>query len=120
MLDFDELKEKVSDFIHEKPLAFGISALILVFFVLALIVIFIQSSKPAPEEYKKEVYTSIEKPIAPSGPDIEKDYYMSRTTKSEWSEEELKEYLPENDSGLIEELNDTNNKIIDEILGAAP
>lgn len=120
MLDFDELKEKLSGFIHEKPLVFRITALIIVFFALALIIIFIQSSKPAQKEYKKEVYTSIEKPIAPSGPDIEKDYYMSRKTKEAWSKEELKEYLLENDSILIKELNDTNNKIIDEILGAAP
>ncbi len=120
MLDFEELREKVLSFIHEKPLLAGITALILVFFVLALIVIFIQSSKPAQKEYKKESFTTIEKPIEPSGPDIEKEYYLSRTTKNEWSDEELKEYLPENDSILIKELNETNNKIIEEILGATP
>ena len=51
MVDFDELKEKTSDFIREKPLLARISAIFLIFFVIALTVVFIQSKKPKAKNF---------------------------------------------------------------------
>jgi len=53
MVDFDELKEKTSDFIREKPLLARISAIFLIFFVIALTVVFIQSKKPKAKKLRK-------------------------------------------------------------------
>lgn len=120
MLDFEELKDNISTFIREKPLLARITALLLIFFLLALIIIFIQSSKPKAKEYKKTDIVLNEKPLAPAGPEVEKDYYMSRSTQETWSKAEIEEYFTEPDSSLLKELENSNDKIIDEILGAAP
>lgn len=120
MVDFDELKEKTSDFIREKPLLARISAIFLIFFVIALTVVFIQSKKPKAKNFKKPENVLTSEPMTPEYLEIEKDYYLSRKTENSWSNEEINKYFSKPDSRLIEELENSNDKIIDEITGAAP
>lgn len=117
MLDFDELKENLDSFIHSKPVLAGVSGLILFFFLAAMIIVFIQSGKPkATTQVKPETVQSFD----PMPPEIEKDYYQSRKTESVWSEEEINRWYSKPDSELMAELQAANDKIIEEITGAAP
>lgn len=120
MLDFDELKENLDSFIHSKPVLAGVSGLILFFFLAAMIIVFIQSGKPkSTTQVKPETVQSFD-PMSPEPPEIEKDYYQSRKTESVWSEEEIKRWYSKPDSELMAELQAANDKIIEEIIGAAP
>ena len=120
MLDFDELKEKVSDFFHEKPVLARISCGIIILFLMGLIVIFIQSSPPKSKiKYAKTNVILDGPPEIPQGPDIEKDYYPYRTTKEAWSDEEIDQYFTPPDYKMLKDLEKANDKIVSEITGAA-
>ena len=120
MWDFDELKEKLDSFIHENPFLAGISGLILFFFLAAMVIVFIQSGKPKPQAQAKQETLQKLSPMPPEPPEIEKDYYQSRKTENLWSDEELNQWYSEPDSDLLKELQAANDKIIEEITGAAP
>lgn len=121
MIDFDDIKEAVSDFIDEKPLLFRIALLIVIFFLIALIIIFIQSSpKKQNIPYKKDEIMLTSEPVMTDGPNIEKDYYSSRTTENVWSETQLKEWFTSPDGKLSSGLEKANDKIVSDIIGAAP
>ena len=120
MLDFDELKENVSRFIYERPLLARIAGLVLFFFIAAIIIILIQTSKPKVKEYAHTDIILDSKPFFPDGPDIEKEYYPSRTTRNSWTDEEIKQWFTETDPKMINELEKANDRIVNEITGAAP
>lgn len=120
MLDFYELKETVLDFTRKKPMLAFITVIILLFFMLAMIVLFIQSSKPKQETYEKPNIVLDATPLSPDGPELEKDYYPSRTTQSNWNNEEIKQWFTVPDKEMTEELERANDNIIKEITGAAP
>jgi hypothetical protein len=120
MLDFEDLRENISDFIEENPLLSRIAAIVLFFFMTALVIILIQTSKPKPKKYERTDIILDSKPLYPDGPDIEKDYYHSRTTKESWSDEEIKQWFTPSDPKMINELEKANDRIVNEITGAAP
>lgn len=121
MLDFDELKETVSNIIYEKPLLARITALLLLLFLAAIMILYVQSSKPKSKiQYEKNTIILDSKPLIPEEPQVAKEYYPSRNTENSWSEEEIKTYFTEPDQKLLKELELTNDRIISEITGAAP
>lgn len=120
MIDFEELKEKLFELFHKKPLSASILSIILLFFLIAMTVIYIQSSKPKQKTYKKTDIVLDSTPLLPEGPDIEKNYYPERTTKTEWTQEEIEEWFTKPDSTLLKELERANDRIVNEITGAAP
>ena len=116
----DELREKISQFTYERPLLARITLIILVFFVIAMIIIFIQSSKPKQKQYEQTNIIIDSTPLYPAGPEIEKEYYQTRKKENTWSDDEIKKWFTETDQKLINELEKSNDKIINEVIGAAP
>ena len=120
MVDFDDIKYAVSDFIHEKPVLFRISALLVLFVLAALIIIFIQSSPEKPKNYARNEIILNGSPQIPDSTKIEKDYYPSRVTENTWSGEQIKEYFTPAEGKIIKELESANDQIVSDITGAAP
>ncbi len=120
MLDFDDIKETVSTFFYEKPVLARITLIILCFFLVAMIIIFVQSSPEKQKSYEKNTIILEAAPEIPQGPQIEKDYYQTRNTQSSWTEDEIKKYYTEPDFKMLKELEIANDKIVSDITGAAP
>lgn len=120
MPDFDKFKESVLGFIRRKPILAIITAIIIFFFIVALAVLFIQSSKPKQKSYEKQDIVLDSVPLMPNGPEIEKEYYPSRTTQNKWADEDARQWLTEPGQEMTKELERSNNNIIKGITGAAP
>ena len=120
MVDFDDIKYAVSDFIQEKPVLFRITALLVLFVLTALIIIFIQSSPEKPVNSVRNDIILNGTPQIPDSTKIEKDYYPSRVTENTWSEEQVKEYFTPTEGKIIRELESTNDQIVSDMIGAAP
>lgn len=121
MFDFDELKEKTEYIFREKPVLFWVTVLILIFFLFALIILFIQTApekiQPVPEI---ETVQLKNEPFTPDEPQIEKDYYLSRKKETNWDKTEAEQYFSEPDEKMMAELEKTNDAFIREITGVAP
>lgn len=121
-MDFDNLGDTVRDFVQEKPLIATIIGIFTLLFLAALVIITIQTSKPkAPKQtVANEPFTADAKLRIPDAPDVEKDYYPSRTVKKAWSEEDVKPWFTVPDGETMKNLEKANDAIASDILGAAP
>ncbi|MBQ0051476.1 MAG: hypothetical protein KBT11_05365 [Treponema sp.] len=126
MLDLDELKENfgdfsLSDFIQEKPAVFAAICGGIFLFLAALVILLIQTSPEKKVEYSNPEHLEADAPILiPDAPQIEKDYFPSRVTENQWSKEEVDKWFTYPDETVMEDLEKTNNKIVKDILEAAP
>lgn len=119
-LDFYEIKENISDYVQEKPHVFLIILLIILLFLAGLVVLFIQSSPKKPEVQTVEKFEADAAIISPDEPIIEKDYYPFRTTENKWNDEDLNNWFTYPDGKSMSQLESVNDKIVDDIIGAAP
>lgn len=125
---FKNVKEKTISLFH-KLVEFcinntKIAILSLLFFLLVLIVILLIStsnSKAKNEEdiIKNELILSQEL-LIPQGPEIQREYNLSRQTDEKWTEEEADKWFTSPSQKDIDNLNKANENIISEVLGAAP
>ena len=58
--------------------------------------------------------------LVPDGPEIHRDYNISRQTKDKWDDEQTEEWFTIPTQKDIESLEKANDNIINEITGAAP
>lgn len=125
MIDFSGIKDALDDFspnefARKKPLVFASICLLIVLFIAGLIVLLIQTS---PQKHKTELPEHFEADasvLIPDAPDIEKDYYPSRITENQWSKDEVDKWFTYPDEDAMKNLSDSNDKIVKDILEAAP
>ena len=121
MPDFDEIKESISDFAHENPILLSVIVLIIFLFFAGLIILMIQTTPEKKVEVQAvEPFTADSPVLIPDSPDIEKEYYPNRITENQWSKEEINSWFTFPEDEAMKELENANDKIIDEITGAAP
>lgn len=119
----ENIKEKAEEFFEEnKKMALIIAGLSFVILVCLILLIISIGSEKDKKNNSLEVEQLIlsENLLIPDGPSIPRDYNISRTTKNEWSEEEVNEWFTNPSSKEIESLSKTNDNMIKEIIGAAP
>ena len=120
-MDFEEIKDTFSDFAHEKPLLLAVISIIVVLFFAALVVLMIQTAPEKNEILKEpEPFTADSPVLIPDPPDIEKEYYPSRITENQWSKDEVKKWFTFPEDDTMKELEKANDKIVNDILDAAP
>jgi len=120
-MDFIDIKDGISDFAHEKPVLFTVIILIVFLFLAGIVILMIQTSPREKTPYKSpDVFTQDASEMIPDPPDIEKEYYPSRITENQWSQKEVKQWFTYPDENSMAELEGANNKIVDDITGAAP
>ncbi|MBP3606830.1 MAG: hypothetical protein J6J11_00755 [Treponema sp.] len=120
-MDFDDIKIKFRTFIHEKTLLSFVLGILLAFFLIAMIIIYIQSSPKQSKLVNKQENIILDSEIMiPNLPNVEKDYYPSRITKNKWTKEEVEEWLTVPNQENLKQIENSNDKIIKELIGVAP
>ena len=121
MFDFDDLKDSISDFTQKKPLLVAIICIVVFLFFAGLIILMIQTTPVKKTEFKEaEPFTQDAPVLIPDSPDIEKEYYPNRITENQWSQEEINKWFTYPEEETMKELEKANDKIVDDITGAAP
>lgn len=120
----DSLSEKLSELMEtNKKLVFLLAGLIFAV-LLCLILLVIAISKSDKEKDTKSIpqteILEVEEAVIPDGPKLPKDYNISRPAKDKWSDEEAEEWFTIPGENEVESLSFSNDKIVKDILEAAP
>jgi len=111
--------EKAKEFVLEnKMMSACIAALILVI-IIAIILLCAALKKPEEVKYTRPVVLTEEMLIPPS-PAVPDGYNASRITKEAWSNEEAEAWFTVPGTKELDDLSKANDRIINEITGAAP
>lgn len=124
MIDFEEYIEKIRDLIEEnrKIVIISCAGLLFVFVILAFFVVRSDmNSRTAKRNRIEETKLVIDQPLMiPEGPIVPSGYITNRKTEKNWSDEEVENWFTLPDSEEVEKLGKANDRIINEIIGAAP
>lgn len=120
----DSLSEKLSELMEtNKKLVFLFAGLIFAV-LLCLILLVIALSKSDKEKDTKSIpqteILEVEEAVIPDGPKLPKDYNISRPAKDKWTDEEAEEWFTIPGENEVESLSFSNDKIVKDILEAAP
>lgn len=122
----DDIKEKITDFIHKNPRITVTIVAIIVFLALSAIVVGIVQGVSTPKTYKSvvipvdESFKLNDELLPPQDKPLTEDYYFSRETKDRWTSQDFEQWFKEPDEDTIKDLKDANDNIIEKITGAAP
>lgn len=116
------LSDKVTSFYEEnKKISFIILGLIL---VILICLIFLVATSEKDKKKQKDLPGSnlqlTESLIIPNGPELPRDYNISRKTKDKWTEEEAEPWFTVPTEKEINSLSNSNENMVNEIIGAAP
>ena len=115
------LVEKIREFYEEnKMLSYILAALVILLLLCIILLIALTGKKKEPAIVPGTVLELNEPLAIPDGPELPKDYTFSRKTKEKWTEEEAQVWFTEPSQKDIDSLSKSNDKMINEITGAAP
>ncbi len=115
------LIEKLREFYEEnKMLSYIIAGLVALLILCIILLIVLTGKKKEPEVIPGTVLELTEPLSIPDGPELPKDYTVSRTPKEKWSEEDAQEWFTVPSQKEIDSLSKSNDNLINEITGAAP
>ena len=122
MIDFSEVVENVKDFYREKTLPAILISIVVVLFFLALIIFIVQgfnghNKQPSVTDTPLVPDNEL---ILPDGPSIPDGYALTRDPKEKSTKEESQEYFTKPDEQELKNLEYSNDKLIEDILGATP
>lgn len=114
------LYKKVSEFCKENTKVVLIVAILVLAIFVCIIILNanLKKSKTKPEEKQEIVLT--EDLVIPDGPNLPEDYNIARKNKEKWDEKEAKQWFSVPSQNEIDDLEKSNDKMIDEIIGVAP
>ena len=123
MIDISYYIEEMRDFLTENRKRTIIICALLIFMALSAVILLMQAMPPAKKkkaqtEQKKLVLT--EELMPPLGPEVPDGYVTSREPKAKWTEEEAAEWFTVPDEIELKKLGDANDRIVNDITGAAP
>ena len=124
---FENLKEKIvslyeliRDYCSEnKRNAILIGSLLVLLLILLILLICIPKKKKTDAVQEKPVVLT-ETLLIPDGPELQRDYNISRKTQEKWDEEQADEWFEKPTERDIESLEKANDNLILNITGAAP
>lgn len=117
----NSLKDRIIELVSEnKKVAIIIAALTGVILLCIILLLCTIEKKDDNNGVIKQELILTENLIIPNGPDIPEDYNLSRQTQEKWTEEEATMWFTVPGIKEIETLSKTNDKIVKEIIGAAP
>lgn len=120
MIDIKETVEKLQDFLEEnRQKSLIVCGLLLFICLLALLGIAKGSSKSKKTEAEQKFVLEHEL-LVPAGPEIPDGYVTTRKTEKVWSEEEIQKWFTLPDETEVQKLADSNDRIVQDIIGAAP
>lgn len=119
---FSSVKNKIIElYFDNKKVFFLLLSLCFIIFLCIVLLIFIPKEKKESQNSTVQNHLELsEKLLIPNGPELPKDYTFSRKTKEKWTEEEAQVWFTEPSQKDIDSLSKSNDKMINEITGAAP
>lgn len=118
---FSNIKDKIVTWINEnRKLAIILSSLITLMIICIILIAVISGNKKETKKTYEEVLQLSQPLVIPDGPELPRDYTISRETKENWTEEEGQEWFTTPTDKDIRGLEKANNNKINDILGAAP
>lgn len=119
---FSSVKNKIMElYFDNKKVFFLLLSLCFIIFLCIVLLIFIPKEKKESQNSTIQNHLELsEKLLIPNGPELPKDYTFSRKTKEKWTEEEAQVWFTEPSQKDIDSLSKSNDKMINEITGAAP
>lgn len=119
---FLNIKEKAIRLYNENRKVALIIGLLFVVILLCLILLIcmIPGSKKTNKEPEKQPLILTETLQIPNGPEMPDSYNISRKTEPKWSDEEAEPWFTVPAEKEINSLSQSNSKMINELLGAAP
>jgi len=121
--------ERIKDFVENlmeenRQLALILAGLVGLLFIFLILVVILLSN-PEKKDNKKQmpvapVVTGTEASFIPDEAKMPTDYNISRAKKSSWTKEESEEWFTIPSEKEIENLSNSNQRFVDEIIGAAP
>ena len=122
-MDFNEIFDNIKFFFADtKKKILFICGILVLMTLCALVVLTCSTNK---KESKREVseqrkINPEETLLIPSGPAVPDEYVTSRKTEESWSVEDVEKWFTVPDEGEVNKLGESNDSIVNEILGAAP
>ena len=121
----DTVSEKVSDLMEtNKTLFFALLGMIFAIVLCLILLIVVISNGKANKDKNKGLppvtVMGTETPVIPDAPKLPKDYNISRPAKDRWTKEESEEWFTVPGEKEIDSLSFSNDKIVNDILEAAP
>ena len=119
---FSSVKNKIIElYFDNKKVFFLLLSLCFIIFLCIVLLIFIPKEKKESQNSTIQNHLELsEKLLIPNGPELPKDYTFSRKTKEKWTEDEAQVWFTEPSQKDIDSLSKSNDKMINEITGAAP
>lgn len=120
---FEIVKENLQNFLRENTkITAGITILLVVLAVFAFASgIFQEKKKQEIFVFPEQIpFSTVEDFFPPKGDSLTEDYYFSREQNSTWSKDEFDRWFSVPSKENVEALGKSNEKIANEILGAAP
>ena len=119
---FSSVKNKIIElyFDNKKVFFLLVSLCFIIFLCIVLLIFMPNKKKESQNSYIENNLELSEKALIPNGPELPKDYTFSRKTKEKWTEEEAQVWFTEPSQKDIDSLSKSNDKMINEITGAAP
>lgn len=119
---FSSVKNKIMElYFDNKKVFFLLLSLCFIIFLCIVLLIFIPKEKKESQNSTIQNHLELsEKLLIPNGPELPKDYTFSRKTKEKWTEQEAQVWFTEPSQKDIDSLSKSNDKMINEITGAAP
>lgn len=119
---FSSVKNKIIElYFDNKKVFFLLLSLCFIIFLCIVLLIFIPKEKKESQNSTIQNHLELsEKLLIPNGPELPKDYTFSRKTKEKWTEEEAQVWFTDPSQKDIDSLSKSNDKMINEITGAAP
>lgn len=119
---FSSVKNKIIElYFDNKKVFFLLLSLCFIIFLCIVLLIFIPKEKKESQNSTIQNHLELsEKLLIPNGPELPKDYTFSRKPKEKWTEEEAQVWFTEPSQKDIDSLSKSNDKMINEITGAAP
>lgn len=123
MFDIKETVKKIQSFLQKDTKKTLIACGILIFLCLCAIIALAVSSSNKKEKQKllKEQPLVLDQHLLiPSAPGIPDEYITTRKTEKNWKEDEIEKWFTLPDEDEVQKLGDANDRIIQDIIGAAP
>lgn len=127
---FDGIKEKFSEttetlldwFEENKKVAIIISSLVIVILLcLVLLAASVSSAKKKKNAPRPRQELILSEPLLiPDGPELPRDYTLTRRTKEKWTDEEADPWFTVPSEKEIDSLSRSNESMVNEIIKAAP
>ncbi|MEE0352436.1 MAG: hypothetical protein UDP17_03725 [Treponema sp.] len=120
---FEIVKENLQNFLRENTkITAGITILLVVLAVFAFVSgIFQEKKKQEIFVFPEQIpFSAVEDFFPPKDDSLTEDYYFSREQNSTWSKDEFDRWFSVPSKENVEALGKSNEKIANEILGAAP